>query len=233
MAISNSQATELGKRLRQGPVLENDLSMLDEFRQTFSDVDEQAWRTIRSALATVESIGCTMTKRKRKTQQSIVDKLRRQPRLRLPQMQDIAGCRIVIEGGVQDASHLSTLLTDAFEPPWVLESKDRHAHGYRATHIIASTVNQAGQKKGQQASKKFYEIQLRTWAQDIWANLVESLSDQQNTLKYGGSEQEQALMNQLTRLAERFSRIDQQAHQVSFSQYQHQIEEAIKDVLSH
>lgn len=233
MAISNSQATELGKRLRQGPVLESDLSMLDEFRKTFSDVDEQAWRTIRAALDTMEPTGWTMTKRKRKTQQSIVDKLRRQPGLRLPQMQDIAGCRIVIEGGAQDANHISTLLTDAFDPPWQLESKDRHAHGYRAIHIIANTVNQVGQKKGQQASKKFYEIQLRTYAQDIWANLVESLSDEQNTLKYGGSEQEQGVMNQLTLLAERFSQIDQQAHQVSLSQYQHQIEEAIKDVLSH
>jgi len=233
MAISNSLVTELGKRLREGPISESDLSMLDEFRQTFSEVDEQAYRIIHVALETTQSSTWTITKRKRKTQQSIVDKLRRQPRLRLPQMQDIAGCRIVIEGGAQAANDISTLLTDAFESPWNLESKDRHAHGYRAIHIIANTVHQAGNKKGQQASKKFYEIQLRTYAQDVWANLIESLSDESNTLKYGGSEQEQALMGQLERLAERFFEIDQQAHQVPFSQYQQKIEEAIRYVLSH
>ena len=84
-------------------------------------------------------------------------------------------------------------------------------------------------KKGQ----KFYEIQLRTYAQDVWANLVESLSDENNTLKYGGNDQEQALMSQLQILAERFFEIDQNAHQVSFESYQQDIEDAIRHVLSH
>ena len=184
MTLSNSQITKLGDRLRSGDFSEADLAMLDVFRQTFSEVDEQAYLLIQSTLASIT--GWTSTKRKRKTQQSIVDKLRRQPKLRLPQMQDIAGCRIVIEGGSQVADTLGSLLTGAFEPPqWEIERKERHAHGYRATHIIA--------KKGQ----KFYEIQLRTYAQDVWANLVESLSDENNTLKYGGNDQEQALMSQL------------------------------------
>ena len=220
MTLSNSQITKLGDRLRSGDFSEADLAMLDVFRQTYSEVDEQAYLLIQSTLASIT--GWTSTKRKRKTQQSIVDKLRRQPKLRLPQMQDIAGCRIVIEGGSQVADTLGSLLTGAFEPPqWEIERKERHAHGYRATHIIA--------KKGQ----KFYEIQLRTYAQDVWANLVESLSDENNTLKYGGNDQEQALMSQLQILAERFFEIDQNAHQVSFEIYQQDIEDAIRHVLSH
>ncbi|RIX46191.1 MAG: hypothetical protein D3M94_10840 [Rhodocyclales bacterium GT-UBC] len=220
MTLSNSLITKLGDRLRCGDFSEADLAMLDTFRQTFSEVDEQAYQLIQSTLAS--ATGWTSTKRKRKTQQSIVDKLCRQPRLRLPQMQDIAGCRIVIEGGSQVADTLGSLLTGAFEPlQWEIERKERHAHGYRATHIIA--------KKGQ----KFYEIQLRTYAQDVWANLVESLSDENNTLKYGGNDQEQALMSQLKILAERFSEIDQNAHQVSFEIYQQQIKDAIHHVFSH
>jgi len=220
MTLSNSQITKLGDRLRCGDFSEADLAMLDTFRQTFSEIDEQAYQLIQSTLAS--TTGWTSTKRKRKTQQSIVDKLRRQPLLRLPQMRDIAGCRIVIEDGSQVADTLGSLLTGAFEPPqWEIERKARHAHGYRATHIIA--------KKGQ----KFYEIQLRTYAQDVWANLVESLSDENNTLKYGGNDQEQALMSQLQNLAERFLEIDQNAHQVSFEIYQQQIEDAIRHVFSH
>jgi len=220
MTLSNSQITKLGDRLRCGDFSEADLAMLDAFRQTFSEIDEQAYQLIQSTLAS--TTGWTSTKRKRKTQQSIVDKLCRQSQLRLPQMQDIAGCRIVIEGGSQVADTLGSLLTGAFEPlQWEIERKERHAHGYRATHIIA--------KKGQ----KFYEIQLRTYAQDVWANLVESLSDENNTLKYGGNDQEKILMRLLQILAERFFKIDQNAHHVSFENYQQQIEDAIRHVFSH
>jgi len=220
MTLSNSQITKLGDRLRNGDFSEADLTMLDAFRQTYSELDKQAYQLIQSALASIT--GWTSTQRKRKTQQSIVDKLRRQPRLRLPQMQDIAGCRIVIQGGSQMADTIGSKLTGAFEQPqWDIERKDRHAHGYRAIHIIV--------KKGQ----KFYEIQLRTYAQDIWANLVERLSDVNNTLKYGGSDQEQALISKLQRLAERFFEIDRHAHQAPFEIYQQQIEDAIRHVLSH
>lgn len=220
MMLSNSQITKLGDRLRDQELSESDLIMLDAFRQTYSKIDEHAYQIIQDALAS--STGLTITKRKRKTQQSIVDKLRRQPRLRLPQMQDIAGCRIVIQGGIQHAQNINELLTSEFDhQQWDIERKERHTDGYRAIHIIAK------------AEMKFYEIQLRTYAQDVWANLVESLSDEKNTLKYGGSEQEQALMHQLKKLAEHFFKIDQHAHQVAFTGYRQQIEEAIRHVLSH
>ena len=220
MTPSNSQITRLGDRLRQGMIDEEDLRLLDAFRQTFSDLDEQAYPTIQVALSA--RADCTLTKRKRKTQQSIVDKLIRQPKLRLPQMQDIAGCRIVVQGGSQAAQQIHGLLSDALaSPQWHVESKARDADGYRAIHIIVK------------AGKKFYEIQLRSYAQDIWANLIESLCDENNTLKYGGSEQEQPLMNTLKQLSERFFEIDQQAHKVDLSHYQLQIQEAIQNVLSH
>ena len=220
MTLSNTLIGKLGDRLRSGDFSEADLDMLDAFRQTYSEIDEQAYQLIQRTLAS--TIGWTSTKRKRKTQQSIVDKLRRQPRLRLPQMQDIAGCRIVIQGGSQVADTLGSLLTGAFESlRWDIERKERHAHGYRATHIIAKKL------------QKFYEIQLRTYAQDIWANLIERLSDENNTLKYGGSAQEQALMSQLQTLAAHFHEIDRNAHQVSFEIYRQQIEDAIRHVLSH
>jgi len=220
MTLSNSQITKLGDRLRIGDFSEADFTVLDEFRQTYSDIDEQAYQLIQSTLAS--TTGWTSTKRKRKTQQSIVDKLRRQPRLRLPQMQDIAGCRIVIQGGSQVADTIGSLLTGAFELlQWDIERKDRQAHGYRAIHIIVKR------------NQKFYEIQLRTYAQDIWANLVERLSDESNTLKYGGNDQEQVLMSQLQILAEHFFEIDQNAHQVTFEIYQQHIEDAIRHVLSH
>ncbi len=162
-----------------------------------------------------------MTKRKRKTQQSIVDKLKRQPRLRLPQMQDIAGCRIVVQGGSQVVQQINGLIKYVFaSQQWQVEPKIRDKDGYRAIHIIVK------------ADKKFYEIQLRTYAQDIWANLIESLCDEKNTLKYGGTRREEPLMNRLKLLADRFLEIDQKAHEVIYDDYREQIKEAIRDVLS-
>lgn len=220
MTLSNNQVTKLGDRLRGNASSDEDLVMLDKFRQTFSEVDELAYRVIQDVLS--EQSHVTLTKRKRKTQQSIVDKLRRQSNLRLPQMQDIAGCRIVAEGGSEFVKKIESVLTGAFDQSgWQVESKDRDDHGYRAIHTIV--------KKG----AKFYEIQLRTYAQDIWANLVESMSDEGNTLKYGGTATEQPLMKKLKLLADEFSKIDLSSHRVSLENYQHQIEEAIRHVLSH
>jgi|UPI00037063B3 ppGpp synthetase/RelA/SpoT-type nucleotidyltranferase len=220
MTLSNSQITKLGDRLRKGTLSEEDLSLLDAFRQTFNDIDEHIYPMIHSTLNVRPE--CTLTKRKRKTQQSIVDKLRRQPKLRLPQMQDIAGCRIVVQDGSLTVQQINDLLSHTLaSQPWSVENKSRQAHGYRAIHIVVK------------ASKKFYEIQLRTYAQDIWANLVERQCDENNTLKYGGTEQEQHLMDKLKSLSDRFCAIDQQAHESSFTQYEQQIGEAIKHVLSH
>jgi putative GTP pyrophosphokinase len=219
MTLSNSKITKLGERLRQRIIVEEDLSLLDMFRQTFNDLDQQVYPIIQNVL--IKREGCTLTKRKRKTQQSIVDKLIRQPKLRLPQMQDIAGCRIVVEGNSKAIQQINELLIDAFSSSqWQIESKSRHKHGYRAIHIIVKS------------NMKFYEIQLRTYAQDIWANLVESLSDKNNTLKYGGSEQEEALMIKLTKLASEFQKIDDGTHEIKFSEYQQKIEEVIRNVLS-
>jgi len=222
MALSNSQVTKLGDRLRgntSSSITNDDLVFLDEFRQTFSEVDEKAYAIIQEALENTD--GWTATKRKRKTQQSIVDKLRRQTNLRLPQMQDIAGCRIVLTSGIKQANELNNLLLIAFtREEWKVESKERDKDGYRAIHIIAKL------------DKQFYEIQLRTYAQDIWANLVETMSDKKNTLKYGGNEQEQIIMNPLKQLSESFVTTDQAAHNGSIEQYQQNIEEAIRHVLS-
>jgi len=73
---------------------------------------------------------------------------------------------------------------------------------------------------------------LQTYAQDILANLVESMSDDKNTLKYGGTEKEKEVMDKLRQLSEVFITIDANAHHVSLEKYKQQIEEAIRHVLS-
>ena len=220
MALSNSEIDQLGDRLRNHCLEDGDLEKLDEFRQTYSDIDAQAYSLIQDALQE-----CTdklvITKRKRKTRQSIVDKLCRQKKLRLSQMQDISGCRIVVQGGAQSACQVNKQLVNAFEEKQLkIQSRARNKDGYRAIHLIVKV------------NKKSYEIQLRTLSQDVFANLVERLCDKENTLKYGGSDKEQPVLKKLKALSYALVDVDKDAHTVSFDHYRQQIENEINNVLS-
>ena len=222
MTLSNSEIDQLGDRLRNNCLEDGDLEKLDEFRQTYSDIDAQVYRLIENTLKTSrDKRKLVITKRKRKTRQSIVDKLYRQKKLRLSQMQDIAGCRIVVRGGAQAACQVNKQLVNAFEEKQLrIQSKPRNKDGYRAIHLIVKI------------NKKSYEIQLRTFAQDVFANLVERLSDKDNTLKYGGNDTEQTTLKNLQALSDVLVDIDKDAHTVSFNHYHQKIENAIKNVLS-
>ena len=220
VAFSNRKIDQLGDRLRNHCLEYGDLEKLDEFRQTYSDIDTQAYSVIQDTLQACRD-KLVITRRKRKTRQSIVDKLYREEKLRLSQMQDIVGCRIVVQGGAQAACQVNKQLVNAFEEKqFRIQSKPRNKDGYRAIHLIVKI------------NKKSYEIQLRTLAQDVFANLVERLSDKENTLKYGGTDKEQPVREKLKALSDTLVDIDNDAHTVFFNHYHQQIKEAINDVLS-
>ena len=220
MALSNREINQLGDRLRNHCPKGSDLEKLDEFRQTYSDIDSQVYCVIENTLQACR-YKLVITKRKRKTRQSIADKLCRQEKLRLSQMQDIAACRIVVQGGAQVVYQVNKQLINAFEEKQLsIQSRARNKDGYRAIHLIVKI------------NKKIYEIQLRTLAQDVFANLVERLSDKENTLKYGGSDKEQPVLEKLKALSDVLVDVDKYAHTVSFNHYHQQIKEVINDVLS-
>ena len=220
MKLSNSEIDQLGDRLRNYCQEDGDLKKLDDFRQTYSDIDSQVYCVIENTLQAYRD-KLVITKRKRKTRQSIADKLCRQRKLRLSQMQDIAGCRIVVQGGAQVACQVNKKLVIAFEEKQLsIKPRPRNKDGYRAIHLIVKI------------NKKSYEIQLRTLAQDVFANLVERLCDKENTLKYGGSDKEQPVLKKLKALSDVLIGVDKYAHTVSFNHYHQQIKNEINDVLS-
>jgi putative GTP pyrophosphokinase len=92
---------------------------------------------------------------------TILDKLSRYPAMPLAKMEDIAGVRAVLPD--QDAVDT---VGRKLRKNWTVHRsrdyvRDPKPSGYRAVHIIAIKKN------------VFVEIQLRTVAQDIWANQVE------------------------------------------------------------
>ncbi len=166
MPVSKTQIDRLGDRLKGGPHTESDLRLLDDYRRSFGEAYEAVVKTIRQR-------GEFPTGRLAKSTLSIVEKLRRES-LRLSQMQDIAGCRVVVGNIVEQERFVASLITD-FPKAYVIDRRDNPSYGYQAVHIIA------------EISGKPIEIQLRTSLQHLWAEVSEKSSDVLDpTIKYGG-----------------------------------------------
>jgi hypothetical protein len=165
-ALSKTQIDRLGERLKGGSHTESDLRLLDDYRRSFGEAYEAVVQTIRQR-------GELPTGRLAKSTLSIVEKLRRES-IRLSQMQDIAGCRVVVADVVQQELFVASLRT-IFPGASVIDRRDKPSYGYRAVHIIAEIFG------------KPVEIQVRTAVQHLWAELSEKSSDVIDpTIKYGG-----------------------------------------------
>ncbi len=91
-------------------------------------------------------------------------------------MQDIAGCRVVVTGVVEQERVIASLVA-VFHEASVMDRREKPSYGYRAVHIIANI------------SGKPVEIQVRTALQHGWAEVSEKASDVLDpTIKYGGGD---------------------------------------------
>ena len=169
--LSKNQIDRLGDRLRKGEPSEDDLRLLDSYRRSFGDVYESVVGRIR------EQLGLEPTGRPAKSTTSIIDKLQRET-IRFSQIQDIAGCRIVVSD-LLTQDETAERLRGLFDSVSIDDRREKPSHGYRAVHVI---VDQ---------SDKLIEIQVRTPLQHTWAELSEKLSDEfENSIKYGGGSKE-------------------------------------------
>lgn len=165
--LPKAQIDRLGERLRKGEVTEDGLTLLDAYRRSFADAYENTIRIVRS------EVELEPTGRPAKSTTSIIDKLRRES-IRLTQIQDIAGCRLVV-ADLATQEKVSERLGQLFEKSSVVDRRIRPSHGYRAVHVIASVGG------------KPVEVQIRTVLQHMWAELSEKLSDVFDpAIKYGG-----------------------------------------------
>lgn len=173
-----SQIDRLGNRLRTA-VSADDLQALDAYRQSFAPAYEKVVLAIKST--TNEAV----SGRPAKSTTAIIDKLNRES-MRLSQMQDIAGCRIVVDNYLRQDSLLQQVGA-LFPNAQVSDRRKQPSHGYRAVHIIVSHEGRA------------VEVQIRTQLQHLWAELSEKLSDKFGIeVKYGaGPQKVRALLDQL------------------------------------
>lgn len=94
---------------------------------------------------------------------TIIDKLCREPKMRLARMHDIAGCRAVVrdEKEVRDiAKHLNRRWEVVRDYDYMANPKA--ISGYRAYHLVV------------RKEEHLVEVQLRTISQHAWAEVIES-----------------------------------------------------------
>ena len=104
--MTKTQIDRLGDRLRKGNISDEDLKLLDSYRKSFGAAYENVITVICNKLK-LEPTG-----RPAKSIPSIVDKLQRES-IRLSQMQDIAGCRIVVKN-LQEQDYIASKIQQAF-----------------------------------------------------------------------------------------------------------------------
>lgn len=194
--LSKTQVDRFGDRLREGSPTEPDLRLLDEYRRSFGEAYETVVRTIR------EQLHLEPTGRPAKSTSSLIEKLHRES-IRLSQVQDIAGCRVVV-ADVAEQEQVVVSLCAVFPGASVVDRRANPSYGYRAVHVIA------------RISRKLIEIQVRTPLQHLWAELSETLSDVHDPeIKYGGGpEMDRELLARASRSVARLEEFEKNIAQV-------------------
>ena len=188
--MTSSQIDRLGERLKLPELAEADLRALDDYRRSFAIAYEIVLNAVR------QQVGLQPTGRVAKSTTSIVDKLRRES-IRLSQMQDIAGCRVVLPDILAQNDAIEHL-QHALKHLTVVDRRSRPSHGYRAVHLVVKSEG------------KLVEIQIRTVPQHLWAEISEKLADKFDpALKYGnGPELLQTQLDELSRVVENQESLD-------------------------
>lgn len=219
--MSKAEIDRLGKRLRVAdPIAADDLAMYDAYRGSFSG-------SLQDVLSKVAAIlpSYPVTARLKRLE-SVRAKLQRQS-IRLSQIADIGGARVVVPDLDAQESALALLLT--LHPNGrVIDHRVEPQNGYRAVHLIAAAP--AG---------RAVEIQIRTECQDAWANISEAIASRVGLeVKYGhGPAEIREDLDRLSKLAadydyarrglsrsaENWARLEQQAHQASITEEERQV----------
>jgi putative GTP pyrophosphokinase len=169
--FSKTQIDRLGDRLKKGEISDADLRLLDEYRRSFADAFEIVIGKIRNELS------LELTERVEKSTPSIVEKLKRES-IRLSQIQDIAGCRLIVPDVVTQERVVQSL-EKHFERTAIIDRRQKPSHGYRAVHVIVGCLDKA------------IEVQVRTSLQHLWAEISEKFSDViDSSIKYGGGNED-------------------------------------------
>jgi ppGpp synthetase/RelA/SpoT-type nucleotidyltranferase len=165
--LSKTRIDKLGESLRDGKVDVACIRVLEEFRSLHA----QSYRFVEDTLT--NKMGLRVTGRPSKSTIAIIDKLKRET-VRLSQMQDIAGCRVLVDGGLSEQDVIIDNMQILLGNCIIDDKRNSPTNGYRAVHVISLSAGRP------------VEIQVRTKPQHLWADLSEKIADRfGHEIKYG------------------------------------------------
>ena len=178
---SQSQLRQVGKRLAAGTATDQDFTVLGQYQRLADEVARDATTRLRADLLgecqrrlDVQETGARMSLAvipgRAKTTRTLVDKLKRMPTYPLGKIRDVAGVRVVVEGGMDRQDLVCDVAVHLLHDPGLASSRaidhrDSPVFGYRALHAEV------------RFGRMPLEIQVRTAEQEAWANLFESSAD--------------------------------------------------------
>jgi len=163
LKLSRGEIDRLGERLRNasGPLDSADRELLQQVLREHSEVLDRAVAIVEDGLYPRQLLPTPRLK----SELTLVEKLRREPGMRLSRMQDVAGMRIVDDMTRVQQDELARRIADLFDRARIADRRAKPSSGYRAVHVVATIEG------------RFVEIQLRTVLQNLWAQAFERLGD--------------------------------------------------------
>lgn len=185
LLTSSRQVRNLGERIRLGHERPTDMQALDQFRGFLLPPASSIMVQIQEGLHDLPHLMAGRVKRL----ESIRRKLTRQHRMKLENMDDVVGLRILAPSPSAQ-EELLPRVSEILEALGVADLRIRRydrepsPSGYRAIHIIPQVDLQLDENG---AHRPFgIEIQLRTFYQHLWSSTSESFGEQ--VKEGGGSE---------------------------------------------
>jgi len=153
----------MGNLLRSDPQNEEALSVLDTWRTMHAEPLKKAVAAIAEHSVAAAGLSSQLLSSRLKRSVSIIEKLKRQPEMKLSRMQDIAGVRVVNP----DDYSIRLLLTFRIIREYNYHSRPKDS-GYSAHHVVLNFI--------EDCYKDFQiELQVRTHLQHLWAMAVETV----------------------------------------------------------
>ena len=150
---------------------EDEYMELHNFRMSYRDSLRQVYSLINDIAQSIDSRSITTFRIKRI--ESILSKMKRQPKMDPKRMNDIAGCRCILTKvkSIYDVIQKVNIVitsTPKYKGFSVHDKiwdyiQEKREDGYRSVHIVIKTPE-----------KRSIEVQLRTFEQHNWATLVET-----------------------------------------------------------
>lgn len=172
MRMTKGEVNRLGDRLRASSDIDpEDLELLQVLRRDYEAALHRAQEKIG-----IELEGLAVPTSRLKTVQTLVGKLRREQRMNLSQVQDVAGVRVVCEMTIDEQTRMAERVGALFEDSKTIDRRAKPSFGYRAVHVVAKVDG------------LLVEVQVRTVMQDRWAQIVERMADYWGRqIRYGGA----------------------------------------------